>query len=173
MTSINAKPYNGESLASSVIEIAQGQVGQQEEPKGTNRGPMIDKYLAAVGLVPGYAWCQAFVYWCYEQAAIAHNQANPVVKTAGVLDCWNRTAAQFKITKAEAQQHPDLLQPGSQFVLSYGGGAGHTGLILKVEGDILHTIEGNSNNTGSREGYEVVIHKRGLHDKSILGFIKY
>jgi hypothetical protein len=171
--STDTKPYSGESLTASVIQIAQGQVGQQEDPKGTNRGPMIDQYLASVGLVPGYSWCQAFVHWCYEQAAIQHNQTNPVVKTAGVLDCWNRTAVQFKITKTEALQHPGLLTPGCQFIISYGGGAGHTGIIVQIEGDVLHTIEGNSNKNGGREGYEVVTHCRGIDDRSILGFIKY
>jgi len=171
--SINTRPYNGEPIPDTALQIAQTQIGQQEEPKGTNRGPMIDKYLASVGLVPGYAWCQAFVHWCYEQAAQQLAQVNPVVKTAGVLDCWNRTAVQFKITKSEALQHPELLKPGYQFILSYGGGAGHTGIILSVEGNIIHTIEGNSNNGGSREGYEVVMHRRGIDDKSVLGFIKY
>ena len=54
-------------LAAAALRYAQSQVGQREQPKGSNRGPMVDKYLASVGLQPGYAWCQAFVYWCYLQ----------------------------------------------------------------------------------------------------------
>lgn len=161
------------SLAGLALQIAQGQLGQSEQPKGSNSGPMIDAYLKAVGLHPGYAWCQAFMYWCYEQAALQLKQHNPVVKTAGAIDCWNRTAVQFKITKEEAQCHTAILKPGDQFILSFGNGTGHTGIIEKIDGNTLHTIEGNSNNNGSREGYEVVRHTRTLQDKLLLGFIKY
>lgn len=161
------------SLATLALQIAQGQLGQCEDPKGSNTGPMVDKYLAAMGLQPGYAWCQAFVYWCYEQAATQLRQNNTVIRTAGALDCWNKTATQFRISKKEAWAHPVLLKPGDQFILNYGHGLGHTGIIEKIEGSILHTIEGNSNNDGSREGYEVVRHKRSLNDKLLLGFIKH
>lgn len=160
-------------LATLALQIAQGQVGQREQPVCSNSGPMVDAYLQSVGLKPGYAWCQAFVHWCYQQAALQLKQQNPVVKTAGVMDCWNKTAVQFKITNAAAQQHSDLVLPGYQILLSYGGGEGHTGLIEKIEGRQLHTIEGNSNNNGSREGFEVVRRMRTLEDKLLLGFIKY
>lgn len=161
------------SLATLALQIAQGQLGQCEEPKGSNSGSMVDKYLQSVGLNAGYAWCQAFVHWCYEQAAEQLKQENPVVKTAGAIDCWNKTAIQFRITREEAWKHPVSLKPGDQFIMNYGHGAGHTGIIEKIEGSILYTIEGNSNNDGSREGYEVVQHKRSLNDKLLLGFIKY
>jgi hypothetical protein len=163
----------GKTLAALALQVAQGQVGQCEKPIGSNSGPMIDEYLNAVGLHPGYAWCQAFMYWCYQQAAQQLKGANPVVKTGGALDCWHKTAVQFKITQAEAVKSPALLNPGFQFILSLGNGAGHTGLIEKMEGTILHTIEGNSNNNGSREGYEVVRHQRHISDKLIVGFVRY
>ena len=98
---------------------------------------------------------------------------NPVIKTAGAVDCWNKTAVQFKMTKEEAIRFPEEIKPGYQFVLNYGHGAGHTGIVERVEGKLLHTIEGNSNNSGSREGYEVVRHQRSAEDKLLLGFIKY
>ncbi len=161
------------SLATLALQTAQGQLGQCEEPKGSNNGPMVNVYLASVGLVPGYAWCQAFVYWCYQQAAIQLQEDDPVIKTGGALNCWNKTDAKQRITRSEAWAQPALLKPGDQFIMNYGHGAGHTGIIEKIEGSILHTIEGNSNTNGSREGYEVVRHKRSLNDKLILGFIKY
>ena len=54
---------NNNDLADLALQIAQGQLGQSEQPMGSNRGPMVNEYLKAVGLNPGYAWCQAFVYW--------------------------------------------------------------------------------------------------------------
>jgi hypothetical protein len=41
------------------------------------------------------------------------------------------------------------------FVLDTGGGAGHTGLVVSIEGGRLITLEGNTNDGGSREGVGV------------------
>lgn len=167
---------NNTSLQSLALQIAQGQVGQAEEPKGSNSGPMVNQYLKATGLQPGYAWCQAFVYWCYNEAAKQLSRSNPLVKTAGVAQCWSETKSKLKIPAGAARQDPSILEPGQQFILVFNNGNGHTGLIERVEagnGTLLHTIEGNSNNDGGREGYAVVRHIRKLEDKALAGFIKY
>ncbi len=161
------------TLSSLALMMAQQQIGQQELPLGSNSGPMVDKYLLSVGLNPGYAWCQAFVYWCFANAAARLNYRCPVIRTAGVLDCWNKTSTSQKITKAAVLKDPSLVLPGYQFILLYGGGKGHTGIVEKAEGQVIYTIEGNSNDTGGREGYEVVRHKRLITDKALCGFIKY
>ena len=174
MASINSEHDTaGLTLASAALQIAQGQLGQCEEPKGSNCAPMVDKYLESAGLRPGYAWCQAFVYWCYEQAANELNITNPQVKTAGVKDCWNKTTPQHKIPKAAALHNPALLKAGTQFILSFANNTGHTGIVEKMDGLVMHTIEGNSNTDGSREGYEVVRHVRNISDKAVEGFIIY
>lgn len=156
-------------LAQLALETAISQLGQKESPKGSNSGPMVDKYLLSVGLKPGYAWCQAFVYWCYATAAARLNVKCPVIRTAGVYDCWNKTAAFLK--RAAKTNH--AIKPGDQFILLFGSGKGHTGVIESVDGNTLHTIEGNSNAHGGREGFEVVRHKRLLTDRSLAGFITY
>lgn len=177
------------TLSALALQIAQSQVGQTEQPKGSNRGPMVDAYLHSVTLPPGYAWCQAFVYWCYNEAAKQLALTNPVIRTAGVYDCWNRTGKELnsdssgtKMGKQAALIQPGLLQPGNQFILTYGRSAGHTGIIERIASEydsngnpvtILHTIEGNSNNDGDREGYAVVRHERKLTDKALQGFIQY
>jgi hypothetical protein len=50
---------------------------------------------------------------------------------------------------------PGLVQPGHIFVIDFGAGTGHTGLVLEVHGGKLLTIEGNTNDGGSREGIGV------------------
>ena len=176
MAPVNSNILNTETLAAAALQAAESQIGQCEKPKGSNSGPMVNEYLHAVGLAPGYAWCQAFVYWSYETAAKKLNLVNPVVKTGSVHDCWNRCLANSTVTKllkADVSQRPDLIQPGDQFILLFSGNEGHTGIVEKVEGAILHTIEGNSNTDGSREGYEVVRHQRNIADKALAGFIRY
>ncbi len=176
MASVNSNIPNTETLSAAALLAAESQVGQSEQPKGSNSGPMVNEYLHAVGLAPGYAWCQAFVYWCYETAAKKLNLVNPAVKPGSVHDCWNNHSTNTlatKLLKADVAQRPDLVKPGDQFILLFSGNAGHTGIVEKVEGAILHTIEGNSNNDGSREGYEVVRHQRSITDKTLAGFIRY
>ena len=161
-----------QNISLEALKVAISQLGQIEEPKGSNKGPMVNEYLKSVGLDPGYAWCQAFVYWCYLQAAKAAGIECPVVRSAGVKDCWSRTATNKKIFILMALAKHDLVAPGDQVILLFKNG-GHTCLVEKIEGDVIHTIEGNSNTDGSREGYEVTRHQRHFNDAAIAGFIKY
>jgi len=161
------------SISGTALSIAVQQIGVSEQPKGSNSGPMVDRYLAAVGLKPGYPWCMAFVYWSYQQAALAESRPNPVVQTGSVAECWSRTPDAKKIHVETARKQPQSITPGDQFVLLFGHGTGHTGLVEAVTGNIIHTIEGNSNLDGSREGFEVVRHQRLITDRSLAGFIKY
>ena len=176
---------SGVYIVDKALEVAVTQLGVSEVPVGSNKGPQVEAYLKSVGLEGGAAWCMAFVYWCFAQAAkaksvLAHGTdgvtyANPVVKTGGVLDCWNRTAQTKKIMALEAKARPELVGPGDQFILVFGHGTGHTGIVERVDVALrqYHTIEGNSNTDGSREGYEVVRHVRRMDDAVLKGFIKY
>ncbi len=59
------------------------------------------------------------------------------------------------------------------FVLDFGGGAGHTGFVEGVQGGRLVTLEGNTNDDGSREGVGV-FRRTGRKIVSInRGFIDY
>ena len=59
------------------------------------------------------------------------------------------------------------------FVLSTGGGHGHVGFIESVQGVVLTTIEGNTNDGGSREGVGV-FRRNGRRINGInQGFVDY
>jgi hypothetical protein len=149
-----------------------------EKPLGSNRGPEVDEYIRCAGLDPqlgSYAWCMCFVYWCFAQAAQQSGKDNPCIKTAGVRDHWNkakRNGIQV-LPLARAMQDISLVKPGQLFCLGFKGVTGHIGLVEKVEGGILTTIEGNTNDGGSREGIGV-FRRKGRTIASInLGFIDY
>lgn len=133
------------SLVEKTLAVAVTQLGKQEIPKGSNAGPDVEKYLKSVGLGPGYSWCMALVYWCTKQAADELKVLNPLVRTGGVMRQWNENA-KLRVAVPKA---------GDIFIMDFGKGLGHTGFIERVEGTTLHTIEGNTNDDGSREGYEV------------------
>lgn len=141
------------------LQVAILQLGVSEEPKGSNSGSMVDRYLKSVGLGPGYSWCMAFVYWCFKES----NPNNPLIKTGGVLNQWNKIDPKYKFTSP---------LPGDIFIMDFGGGKGHTGFVESVSGDIIQTVEGNSNDDGSREGYEVCRKPGGRKISSIKGFIR-
>lgn len=161
------------------LQVAMSQLGVQEVPQGSNSGPEVDLYLKSVGLSPGYAWCQAFVYWCYGKAATMKGIANPVAEVAGVMSCYNaaRKNRRAAIILNDGKLKPTDIYPGDQFIMHFAKGTGHTGIVERAEykGGIvaLHTIEGNTNDDGSREGYEVARRQRLLSDKKIVALVRY
>lgn len=164
-------------LLAKVLEIARGEIGVCEDPPGSNRGQRVEAYLASTGLDGGYAWCAAFVHWCFERASAELDIDNPCIKTAGVLDHWNKAgrAGMRRIAHAQAEADPQLVQPGMVFIIDTGapGGAGHTGLVERVEGGKLVTIEGNTNEAGGREGIGVFRRNRRKINRINKGFIDY
>lgn len=159
-------------LLTSALKIAATQVGQMESPVGSNWGHPVQDYLNSVGINSPNSWCMAFVYWCYNKAAVELGRSNPLVKTGGVLKGWNDTSA-LKILTNDAINNPSLVLPGQIFIISTGGGLGHTGLVENVSGGILTTIEGNTNDGGSREGIGVFRRtSRKIKDIN-KGFIQY
>ena len=161
-------------LRGAVLETAVREVGVREQGP-PNRGPRVDEYLRNVGLDPArgsYAWCAAFVYYCFTRAAATLVVNNPCVKTAGVMSHWNRAPAWARIPVERGQPSPDVIRPGVVFVVDHGGGKGHTGLVERITHTSLATIEGNTNSGGSREGDGVYRRFRPLSQINV-GFIDY
>lgn len=140
-----------------VLEIAKTQLGKCENPKGSNWGEPVRTYLASVGIRFPASWCMAFVYWCYNQLP-----KNPMFRSGGVLHVWNNSVANR--VKGEPR-------PGDVFIMDFGRGLGHTGIVESVEKDHINTIEGNTNDSGSREGYEVCRRRRPRN--RIKGYLRY
>ncbi|MES2382591.1 MAG: CHAP domain-containing protein [Bacteroidota bacterium] len=154
------------------IEIAIKELGKEEIPRGSNWGEHVKKYLHSVDIDFPASWCMAFIYWCVEESKIritmsgAAGLRNPLVKTGGVIRQWKEIETQFCQPKCK---FTDPL-PGDIFIMDFGKGLGHTGFVESIEGDKIHTIEGNTNDEGSREGYEVCRRVRKI--SSCLGFIR-
>lgn len=169
------KPVKG--LAAKALVVAGGEIGVMEEPPGSNRGPRVAEYLAAVDLDASkghYAWCAAFVCWVFREAARALGVENPLPMTAGALALWNRSAGRpelVRVTAAEARAEVSLVKPGQVFVLSTGGGLGHVGIVESVSAGVLATIEGNTNDGGSREGIGV-FRRAGANGRKVVSINK-
>jgi hypothetical protein len=166
------------ALMKATLSVASSQVGVMEDPPGSNRGLQVDQYLKSVGIDPSagsYAWCAAFVYWSFSQAAFRLGTANPAIRTAGVLDHWKK-AGQAGITRLRAAEILDdlsLLKPGLVFVINTGGGRGHMGVVEDFRDDRLITIEGNTNLPGDREGVGVFRRSGRTISEINQGFLSY
>lgn len=150
-------------LSLRALQIATGQIGVHEQPKSSNRGPEVNQYLESVGLSPGNYWCAAFVHWCFLHAALQLKSMNPVPRTGLCIDMLHKTPANKQFHNPE---------PGDIFILDFGKGHGHTGIVKEVNGNKFRAVEGNSNDDGSHNGEEVCVPKwRGID--SVRAFLRY
>jgi hypothetical protein len=78
-----------------------------------DRGPEVDMYLKRAGANSGLAWCCAFVYWCFDEAALSADRANPMFRTAGCLAHWNNAVSRGarRISAKDAVADPDAMWP--------------------------------------------------------------
>lgn len=158
-------------LLTQVLIIAHHEIGVVETPPGSNSGPVVNQYLSSVKLKPGAPWCAAFVYWCFEQASTRLNRINPLPRSGSCLYHWRKTKGS-KITTAEAIGNPSLIAPGCVFIINLGKGKGHMGIVVSVQDDCIHTIEGNTNTSHSANGIGVFALERKI-GRITGGFIKY
>jgi len=153
----------------SALAVAVGELGHMEVPLGSNAGPKVEKYLASVGLGPGFAWCAAFVYWCASQVG-----ANALPRAGAVEKMWHdgQAAGLPVLSATEALAEPARIAPGMVFFLAHGAGTGHTGFVegLHPDGRLI-TIEGNANDGGLREGIGVFRLQRRSIASINLGFL--
>lgn len=149
-----------------LLQAITSQLGVEETPRGSNWGYSVEQYLKSVGIYYPAPWCMALCYWSAKKAAEEQQEINPLARTGGVLDQWNRSKS--------LRVKPEDVRPGDIFIMDFGGGAGHAGVVEQViatrEGTRYHTIEGNTNDSGSREGFEVC--RKMRKPAAIKGFLR-
>lgn len=66
-------------------------------------------------------------------------------------------------SQSEIKANPSIVERGDIFLVMKGSNdATHTGVVTKIDGSAIHTIEANTNDEGSREGYEMCKRVRNL-----------
>jgi hypothetical protein len=145
-------PTRGERVLR-LIEVARQTIGWREEPG--NSGPVVDKILASVGLErTGSPWCAAWVVYIGDEAF--GKKENPFPRSA-----WSPDFVKDPKWDRGRGQTPDRADAFGIYFQSLKRVA-HTGIIEKVEGKWAITIEGNTNDNGSREGDGVYRKRRPL-----------
>lgn len=127
-----------------LADIYSSQVGVREQPVGSNWGPQVGTYLKSVKVNAPAPWCAAFVHWCLDRAGIANT-----------VTAWSPTAHNAKnivYYQGKFRQDP---APGDVFTLYFPKlrRIAHTGFFdRRINATIYCTVEGNTNEAGSREG---------------------
>ena len=135
--------WNGSSAGtgSAVVAAAESQVGQTEQPPGSNDGPAIAVYRSAVqGAQPGEPWCAYFASWAAAQAGTPLGDAGQGLGSVAEITDWAQRTGRY-LPAGSTPQPGDLILFGDE----------HVGVVESVNPDgSLTTIEGNSDSAVSR-----------------------
>jgi hypothetical protein len=128
------------------LQFAQAEVGQAEQPPGSNDSPRIADYrtsTAGSGIGP---WCAYFVSWAARNAGAPLGEAGQGFGSVSAVSAWaQRTGRWSPAASGQPPQAGDLIVWGGQ----------HVGIVESVDADgKIHTIEGNSSNMVTRRTHD-------------------
>ena len=164
LRAIAADPDPAPALAAQVVRVAKRHLAEHPlEIGGQNCGPWVRLYMGG-RQGESWAWCAGFVSYVIGQACRDLGAACPV---AGTFSCdllaLDGQSKNLFVAAAPATRP----QPGWIFLRKRTvGDWDHTGLVAGTEPTTFITIEGNTNDEGSREGYEVCsrVRPQGKYD---------
>lgn len=137
-----------------VIDLAKSQLHVREKT-GNNDGKEVETYLSHVGLKKGDPWCAAFVSYVLSYSGIENT-------CIGYSPVWFRS--QYLVYKRDLPGKTDFekVQPADVFGIYFlnKNRIAHVGFIIRLENQYILTIEGNTNEVGSREGDGVYSKRR-------------
>ncbi len=144
---LESENKSSNSLESILIDLAQKEVGVRESPRNSNRGKRVQEYQRATWLDgTSWPWCAAFICWLCQKAGMP-NSVRP--KTAGAWDFENWARKSSTPAKLIKPASKDKIRAGDIVVFSFS----HIGLAVDdQDGSTVRTIEGNTDESGSREG---------------------
>ncbi len=142
------------------------------EVGGQNSGPWVRLYTKGKQGA-AYPWCAAFVSVVLAQAADTLGTKPPVAYTLGCDQLANsaKKIGRFVAGKdiAAGKASNDILKPCAIFLVrKKPGDWTHTGFATAFDSEHFETIEGNTNDSGDREGYEVCKRMRSYDKKDFV-----
>jgi len=159
----------GKSLGELVVAYAQQHLQQHpREIGGENRGPWVRLYMDGHE-GQQWAWCAGFVCFCLKQACNGLGVGLPITPSFSCDSLAASAKEKGKFLKEPAAGERGKIKPGSIFLVRHTPTDWtHTGIVVQAEGEIFDTIEGNTNDEGSREGFEVCARTRGYDKKDFI-----
>jgi hypothetical protein len=138
----------GNSPAARMVAMAQAEVGQAEQPPGSNNSPRIAQYRSATAGAPGPGpWCAYFTSWLARGSGVPVGDHGQGFGSVDALYAWAQKSG--RAIPANSGQDP---KPGDLIVWNE-----HIGVVESVLPDgRIQTIEGNSSDRVSRR-----VHAKG------------
>lgn len=137
------------------------------EVGGANRGPWVRLYMKGRQGVDA-PWCAGFVTFLLRQAADSMGEEAPIAGSTS-CDALAAQATDAGIFLSEDDASPDQVTVGSLFLVRRTDTDWtHTGLVVEAGAETFSTVEGNTNDAGDREGYEVCARTRGYAAKDFV-----
>jgi hypothetical protein len=173
-----AAPINVTEAALALIATATTEANKGVREVGKNAGPDVEKYLHCLGMTKGSPWCAAFVSWC---VMTSRGLAKPPKWCSGSAVSLFQMSGKnaVKVTPVDAD-YKSKVKPGYIWSRAQDATAaaaarkgswcqGHTGIVVAVDATSFHTIEGNTNAAGSREGDGVYRKLHKWSDAELIG----
>ena len=133
----------GTSAGQAMLAAVRPEVGQTEQPPGSNDSPRIAQYRQATAGAPGPGpWCAYFVSWAARQAGVPIGDSGQGYGRVDDVMAWGQRAG-------KALPAGSTPQPGDLIVWDE-----HIGIVESVGTDgSITTIEGNSSDSVARRSY--------------------
>ena len=144
------------AYAKNIVAIAAGEIGVKESPANSNR----QKYGKEYG-VNGTAWCCQFVWWVFKKAGAA------ALFYGGKKTAYCPTLMQYYKDKGLFVKKDFKSGDIIFFDFNGNGQPDHVGVVEKVSGSKIYTIEGNTSVGNDANGGQVM--RRTRSGSVILG----
>jgi hypothetical protein len=152
----------GKSLGDLVVAYARQHLKQHpQEIGGQNCGPWVRLYMKG-NEGPAWPWCAGFVCFCLKQACDSLGVKMPIVPSFSCDSLAASAKERNRFLKEPTLADRTKITPGSFFLNRRTPTDWiHTGIVVRTEAEVVQTTEGNTNDEGSREGFEVCARTRG------------
>ncbi len=140
------------------------------EAGGDNLGPWVRLYMKGND-GPSWYWCAGFVFMVLRQASDTLDVDMPVLPTfsCDVIAMRGMEEQCFVPERKVSTGEAGDVKPGAIFLnRRTHDDWTHTGIVTSIDSETMETIEGNTNDEGSRNGYEVCARTRGLKNKDFV-----
>ncbi|WP_299551359.1 peptidoglycan-binding domain-containing protein [Seonamhaeicola sp.] len=167
-------PLQETTLRDLVIEAAENHLKnfafELQINGASNSGPWVRAYMDGHDGSPWY-WCMGFVQTIIDQAASSVGKSFKKLMpltyscdTVGTVGVQKNLLTRYRVIR----QHPEIIEPGDIFLIQKSLNDWiHTGIITAIDGDVIETIEGNTNQAGSRNGIAVMKRNRNFRKSKI------
>jgi hypothetical protein len=159
-------------LGAMVVAYAQQHLKQHPlEIGGPNFGPWVRLYTDGKE-GNDFPWCAGFVSYIVKQAADTLAVGAPVPRTLACDVMANNAGQRLVLGSSPGSQ--SRLRPGTIFLqLARANERNkfkyrHTGIVVSTSPTTMTTIEGNTNDEGSAEGFEVCQRTRGFAEMDFI-----